>query len=178
MAARCGGRSGFAAVADKLTRAEDAYRAYHAQIYAFLLRKTGDPVEAEELTQQVFADVVAALSRKETAPRSFRGWLYAVADRRFADELRRRSHAAEISALRLPRQTPKEYEPSIAREVKDAIGALSNEQRQLVVMKVLEGRPFAEMAERLGISEGACKMRFSRAIKHVRQRLEDKEIEP
>lgn len=39
-------------------------------------------------------------------------------------------------------------------------------------MKVLEGRPFAEIGSRLGITEGAAKMRYMRALRSVREELE------
>lgn len=45
-------------------------------------------------------------------------------------------------------------------------------------MKVFEGRPFAEIASRVGASEGACKMRFSRGIRTLRALLEEEGIEP
>ncbi|MBA3736534.1 MAG: sigma-70 family RNA polymerase sigma factor [Actinobacteria bacterium] len=58
--------------------AEEAFRRHSAQIYRYLLRRTGNESEAEELTQRVFADAAAALSSSDP-PDSLLAWLYAVA---------------------------------------------------------------------------------------------------
>lgn len=158
--------------------AEDAYRTHGAQIYRFLLRKIGDVGEAEELTQRVFADAAIALSRAETTPKSLIAWLYAVADRRFIDELRRRARNERLVAHIPARAAGSDYGPAVARAIQRAVASLPHEQRELVVMKVLEGRRFAEIAEHFGVGEAACKMRFARAIKRVRQSLEDEGIGP
>lgn len=168
-------------MADEPTSAEEAFRAHRGQIYSFLLRKTGDPSEAEELTQSVFADATVALARTETAPKSLLGWLYAVADRRFIDELRRRARDdrfVAMSASAVDAVTTDEYGSTVASAIKRAVEQLQTEQRRLVVMKVLEGRSFRELAKCFGISEAACKMRFSRAIKLVRKSLEDEGYNP
>lgn len=166
-------------VADEPTPAEKAFRAHRRQIYSFLLRKTGDPSSAEELTQRVFVDATFALARPETAPRSLLGWLYAVADRRLIDELRRRTREARFVEMSVADSTTaNEYPSTVASAIKHAVEQLPAEQRRVVVMKVLEGRPFAEIALSFGISEPACKMRFSRAIRRVRQSLEDEGYGP
>jgi RNA polymerase sigma-70 factor, ECF subfamily len=166
-------------VADEPTPAEQAFRAHRRQIYSFLLRKTGDPSEAEELTQSVFAAATVALAMTDTTPRSLLGWLYAVADRRFIDEIRRRARDERFVAMNPPMDAPvSEYGAAVASAIKRAVERLPDEQRRLVVMKVLEGRSFRELAERFGITEAACKMRFSRAIKLVQKSLEDEGYKP
>ncbi len=168
-------------VADEPTPAERAYRAHYAQIYRFLLRKTGDADKAEELAQQVFTDAAAALSHSETSPTSLVAWLYTVAERRFVDEIRRRTRsrrAEEMSAKQEAQYPGDGYGAPIASGVRAAIELLPADQREIVILKVLEGRSFAEIAARHGITEGACKMRFSRAIRRVQQSLESAGIEP
>lgn len=168
-------------MANKPTPAEQAYRAHYAQIFRFLLRKTGDTDKAEELAQQVFTDAAAALSRSETAPTSLVAWLYTVAERRFVDEIRRRTRsrrAEELSAQQEAQYPGDAYGAAIAAGVRAAIQLLPADQREIVILKVLEGRSFAEIAARYGITESACKMRFSRAIRRVQQSLQSAGIEP
>jgi DNA-directed RNA polymerase specialized sigma24 family protein len=54
-----------------------------------------------------------------------------------------------------------------------AIAALPETQRTVVVMKLLRGLSFAEIAGHVGTSEGACKMRFARGLEALRERLGD-----
>lgn len=160
--------------------AEQAFRQYYGQIYRFLRRRTGSHHEAEELAQRVFTDAAAALSTKDP-PESLLAWLYAVSERRFVDELRRRKQVAAHLAGQSPgshfRVDPF-YGQNIADALKRAIGVLPKDQRAVVVMKIFEERQFAEIADRLGTTEAACKMRFSRAIKLVVEQLRQEGVEP
>ena len=147
---------------------EDAYVRHRADVYTFLLRRTGSHSDADELTQQVFADATAALSRGEP-PRSMRAWLFAVAERRLIDELRRRKRAAETAAALVPPTDHGEVETLGA--VEDALRALPARQRRIVVMRIVEDRTFGEIAREVGCNEAACKMRLSRALRRLRDDL-------
>jgi RNA polymerase sigma factor (sigma-70 family) len=160
--------------------AEQAFRQHYAQIYRFLRRKTGSHDEAEELAQRVFTDAAAALSKKDP-PESLLAWLYAVAERRFVDELRRRKKVGAHLAGQSPEahiRVDPFYGPNVARALRRTIGDLPEDQRVVVVMKVFEERQFGEIAARLGTTEAACKMRFSRAIRRVIEQLREEGLEP
>lgn len=159
--------------------AEDAYRNYRDHVYRFLLRRTRDPDEAEELTQRVFADAASAL-KHEAPPRSLLSWLYAVAERRLIDEIRRRVTARRgLVLLRPPEEAPDlVYSAEILAGVRRALENLPPAQRRIVVMKILEGKSFAEIADELGLTEAACKMRLSRAIAQVKDDLRNQGLAP
>jgi RNA polymerase sigma factor (sigma-70 family) len=150
------------------TAVEQAYVRYSGAVYRFLLRRTGSHHDAEELTQQVFADAASAMSRGG-APRSMQGWLYAVAERRLIDELRRRKRAAEVAAaLASERDHAVDSTPDALEE---AVCRLPLLERRIVVLRVVEGRAYREIARELGYNEGACKMRLSRALQRLRDDL-------
>jgi DNA-directed RNA polymerase specialized sigma24 family protein len=65
-----------------------------------------------------------------------------------------------------------EYDPELARAVVDALWRLSSGQRQVVVMKLLRGSSFSDIASAVGVSEAAAKMRFQRALAALRRDLE------
>lgn len=160
--------------------AERAFRQHRTQVYRFLLRKTGNHHEAEELTQRVFADAASALGSTRPEPRSLLAWLYTIAERRFVDEVRRRVVARQGFEL-LPRneEAPDHtHSQEITHALKRAIENLPEDQRAVVIMKVLEDRRFAEIAAALGTSEAACKMRLSRAVAKLKRELRDQGLEP
>jgi RNA polymerase sigma-70 factor, ECF subfamily len=169
-------------VADKSDRNElvaDAYRRHRDQVYRYLLRRTGNRDDAEELTQRVFVDAAAALAGNR--PDSVLAWLYAVAERRFIDEARRRKRQPQNVGAAVERDASAAapvYQRETARALRKEIQALPAEQRQIVVMKLLQGRSFAEIARSVGASEDACKMRFSRALRQLRDRLREQGISP
>lgn len=141
--------------------AEDAYRRYRTRIYSYLFARTGSHHDAEDLTQRVFLDALNALSNTETAPDSVLHWLYAVAQRRLADEYRRRSRAGKAIQ---PAERAPTYNTETARAITAALQKLTAEQRSVVVLRLLRGLTFPEIADSLGTTEDACKMRFSRAL--------------
>jgi RNA polymerase sigma-70 factor, ECF subfamily len=157
----------------KPDRAETAYRSHRDQIYWFFLRRTGDHHEAEELTQRVFADATAAFKRSDFEPASMLSWLLVVAERRLLDDVRRRITARRgLRLLSHAEEAPDTvHSRQIAIALRESIRRLPEGQRHVVVMKVMEGRPFAEIAAKLGTSEAACKMRMSRAISQIKEDL-------
>jgi RNA polymerase sigma-70 factor (ECF subfamily) len=160
--------------------AADAYRDYHGHVYRFLLRRTRDHHEAEELTQRVFVDAAIALQSAEARPRSVLAWLFAIAERRFVDEVRRGVvKRRSLNLLGRPEEAEDlAYSREVARALRTLIADLPDDQREVVVMKVLEGRPFAEIAARLGTTEAACKMRLSRAIAVLKRQLDERGLGP
>lgn len=163
----------------KRSLAEEAFRLHHDQVHRYLLRRTGSYHDAEELTQQVFVDAAAALSTSYP-PDSLLAWLFAVAERRFVDHVRRRERRGEVRLhedFGSPQGTL-QYGPAEARAIARAIARLPREQRRVVVMKLIEGRSFAEIGLHLGLTEAACKMRFSRAMVALRSQLEDEGLRP
>ena len=154
-----------------MNAAESAFRRHYDQVYRYLRWRTHDHYRAEELTQQVFADAAASLG--ETGGPQL-AWLYTVAKRRFADEARKRG--AQVA----PAQTPeaKEYGTGTTAALRTAIERLPDGQRDVVVLKLLRGARFAEIGERLGLTEAAAKMRFVRALEALRTELEGEGVTP
>lgn len=151
----------------------DAYSEHQRQIYRFLLRRTGDHHEAEELTARVFADAADRLRGASSQPNSMLAWLYTIAERRFIDEVRRRETARRgLLMLEPPPQADPHYGREVASALKAAIARLPKEQQDIVVRKVIQGQPFAEIATELGISIDASKMRLSRAVARLRADLD------
>ena len=151
---------------------ERVFRAYWGDLLAFLGRRTGDPDRAEELAQEVFAEAAARLDDDGRPPLA---WLYTVAKRRFADDARRRARAGRRLPLPLGQV---EYDGHLRAALLEAFARLPDNQRQVVLLKLVRGMSFADVAGRLGISEPAARMRFSRALEQVRALLLEEGVEP
>jgi RNA polymerase sigma factor (sigma-70 family) len=152
-----------------------SYRRHFHDVYRFV-RRRASAAEAEDLTQEVFAAAAVALgdARVEAPPPL--AWLYTVARRRLVDLARRRvSPESPSGTERLVHE--RTYGPQVGRELVAAFGQLTDAQRRVIVLKLFDGRSFAEIAALLGSSESACKMRFSRGLARLREELERKGIE-
>lgn len=153
--------------------AEQAFRRHYRQIYGFVRRRSPSEVDAEDITAEVFADAAVALERFEAGSSPVLAWLYTVAKRRLADEARRRLRGDVSLAPVAPT-----YPPDVARALSRALTALPAAQRDVVVLKLIRGLSFREIARMLGATEAACKMRLSRGLDRMRQSLEEEGVGP
>jgi RNA polymerase sigma-70 factor (ECF subfamily) len=162
--------------------ADDAFRRHYAQIFRYVRRRTPDDHEAEEVTQLVFADAARGLERFKPGAAPVLAWLYTVAQRRLADRARSLARAcASLAALdrgRLHVVAERDYGPNLAEALRLGLARLPEAQREVVVLKLINGLSFAEIAARLGTTEAACKMRFARGLETVRDELAGQGIEP
>ncbi len=157
---------------------EQAFRRHYRQVFRYVRRRTGDDGRAEDLTQEVFAAATAALPVTGDDDSSVLPWLYTVARRRFADEARRRNARPSVVPLTLAAGESRDFGPAVAESLRVALTRLPDGQREVVVLKLLRGLPFTEVAARLELTEAASKMRFTRALSALRAELEKEGIEP
>jgi RNA polymerase sigma-70 factor, ECF subfamily len=148
-----------------------AFIRYRPVVFRYLLRKTGNSANAEDLTQDVFADALAALPRRTHHGKPLLAWLYAVARRRAADAARQERRRAQLAVRLATVAPPADQRTATARLLVDGIGSLPVLQRRVVVMRLFEGRSFAEIGELLEADEVACRMRFSRGLRALRAAL-------
>jgi RNA polymerase sigma-70 factor (ECF subfamily) len=156
--------------------AEGAFRRHYGHVYGYFLRRLHDPQRAEELTQDVFAAAASSLPEERPGDPPVLVWLYAVARRRFADEARRRGRERRLAGL-LPPRSSSDYEP-VAGALREALAALPGGQSQVVLLKLVRGLTFVEIATEVGLTEAAAKMRFVRALEQLRADLSERGIEP
>jgi DNA-directed RNA polymerase specialized sigma24 family protein len=71
-----------------------------------------------------------------------------------------------------------QYDEPVGAALRGALGRLPAAQREVVVLKLLRGVAFAEIARIAGTSEEAARMRFSRALRSIRDDLEREGLEP
>jgi len=159
-----------------------AFRRHYAQVFRYLRRRTGSVEEAEDLAQAVFADAAERLADFKPGSSPVLAWLYTVARRRLADQGRQAARspgrAEALAVVRVEGSEEQVYGRAVAEALREAITALPAGQRQVVVLKLLQGRTFADIADRTGASEAACKMRFARGLEAVRGHLRDRGVEP
>ena len=163
-------------------RAEAAHRRYYASVYRYVRRRTRSREDAEDLTQTVFAEAVCGLEVAAAESDSTLAWLYTVAKRRLIDEHRREqvtsAQVISLDAARLEQRSRSDYGTEVAEALARGIAGLPIEQQRVVVLKLIEGRRFAEIAPDVGVSEEACRVRLSRALRALRTHLENEGITP
>ncbi len=128
--------------------------------------------DAEDLTQEVFFKVYRSLPKFEGRS-SFKTWIYRIAINTSKNELRRRSRRPQVSEsdtdtlaevlsddVELEEQWQERREQELLEK---ALARLRPAESEIIRLKDLEQRPYADIAELLGISLSAAKMRAQRA---------------
>ncbi len=146
------------------TQAFDALLGRHGDaVFHYLLRLTADRDLAEDLAQECWLRVWRARhSYRPTA--AFRTWLFTVARRLVLDHAK----APRLPTLPLGDALPGAFGPcdaviagALERAIEDALAGLPPEQREAVVLRDLEGMPYAEIARVVGCPLGTVKSRIN-----------------
>ena len=144
-------------------------------VYSAAFRRTdGDAALAEDIAQQVFTTLArnaAALRGHTLLP----GWLY-VATRHAAAsalrvERRRKAREQEAQAMNHLTSSPEMDWRQLRPELDAVIDQLDERDRDAVLLRFFEGRPFAEIGAALRISEDGARMRVDRALEKLRALL-------
>src|SRR5207237_924139 len=127
----------------------------------FLARMTGDAHRAEELFQEVFLSVWLK-RRQYQYPRPFRPWIYAIALNRCRADFRVRKPApVQLMEDSSPDPEASPTDRAIASEtaaqVSAAVTKLPPQQRAVVVLRVWQGLPYANIARIVGCTEGTVR---------------------
>ena len=157
------------------------------RVFALAYRFTGRVDEAEDLTQEVFVKVYQTLDRYHEGDGSFGAWLMAVARNHAIDHYRRRRHDAlrkteepqVLEGIASAEEGPLrdlEREERV-RLVHRGLRALPEDLRVPLVLCDLQGLPYGEIAESLGIPLGTVKSRINRARLELARRLVNRRAE-
>jgi len=144
------------------------------KIYNLCYRFTGRYEDAQDLTQEIFIKIFQTLKSYDPVQGSFRTWMNRVARNHLVDHYRRTRRDRVTSSLddELPRleQTPGQGEDPAKRvesrerkeRLQSALGRLSPDLREAVILRDLQDLDYAEIAEVLSVPEGTVKSRINR----------------
>ena len=161
------------------TNSEDAFaelvqRHVHLVHSAALRQVNGDAHLAQDVAQTVFTDLARkanSLARREVLP----GWLYTSAHFAAAKIIRteNRRRDREEKFMREPiHETAPEADWEKLRPVLDAaMHELKAADREAILLRYFENRPFAEVGAKVGLNENAARMRVERALEKLRDTL-------
>jgi RNA polymerase sigma-70 factor (ECF subfamily) len=143
-------------------------------IYNLCYRFTGRYEDAQDLTQEIFIKIFQTLRTYDSAQGTFKTWLNRVARNHLVDHYRRTRRDRLTSSLddHMPtlERTPGPGEDGVARvesrekrdRLQHALGRLSPDLREAVVLRDLQDLDYAEIAEVLSVPEGTVKSRINR----------------
>ncbi|MGZ5545318.1 MAG: RNA polymerase sigma factor [Limisphaerales bacterium] len=142
------------------------------KVYSVALRHTGNPHQAEEITQAVFV-ILARKSSSLGKSVILEGWLYQTARLTalafIRSEIRRARREQEAYMQTVLNESEPDVWKQIAPLLDPAIASLSETDRQAIVLRFIYGKSMNEIGAVLGGTEGATRTRLHRALEKLRQ---------
>jgi RNA polymerase sigma factor (sigma-70 family) len=167
---------------------EELVRGHERLVFGLALRVVGDRADAEEVAQDTFERAYHALAGYEVervAAMRLRPWLAQIALNLARNRLRRRPPPARSledgDGQPLAVAAPADTEPAQVAErdherelLVGLLAALPRPYREAVVLRHVEGLPYAEVAEVLGRPVGTVKTHVHRGVRQLRVELENR----
>ena len=161
---------------------ETLFRMHQRAVQSWVLRIVRDPSAAEDVTIDAFWRIHQAHARFDSE-RGFEPWARRVATHAALDWLRRQKPESSMTPeLWDSVPAPPGADPAINAEIRNrtaqAFARLPAKLRIAALLAVVEERPHKEVADALGISIGAVKLRVFRALRLLRRDLIQQGITP
>jgi len=154
------------------------YKRHHAKIYRYMLIQTNNSAVAEDLAAEVFLRAVRSIRGFQFRGFSLAPWLYRIGHHVAIDHFRRAPRPT-VEITEMPSQrNDGDPEEALARsqdvaELRQALRQLHDEQRQVLLLRFVQGLSTHEVAESIGKSDQAVKALQYRALNGLRRLLRD-----
>ena len=158
------------------------YGRHAGPMLAYMARRVRDPEVAADLTAEVFAAALEDAPRFDPERGRAAAWLYGIAHHKLADAHRngvvedRARRRLGLSALQMAEEDlerVRELASLDAEAVRAALGQLPAAEREAVHARIVEERPYAEIAGEISTSPLVVRKRVSRGLTRLRNLLGD-----
>ena len=152
----------------------EAYAAHSGELYGFAVRSLGDAGLAEEAVQETFLRAWKAGERYDPEIGSLRTWLFAILRNVVIDLGRARASRPRVGPETGIEPSVEPLEQAlVAWQVEEAMRRIGEDHRRVLLETHFKARPYAEVAEEMGIPEGTIKSRVYYGLKALRVALEE-----
>ena len=169
---------------------EELVRRHTRRVFNLCYRFTGNPTEAEDLSQEVFLRLYRTLASYKPAFGAFPTWLTSVTRNLLVDHYRRTRHDRQTDSIddampqveqkhstaRAPDKLAQAAELSV--QLQRALARLSPELRESVILRDLQGLEYNEIQEVLQVPEGTVKSRINRGRIELARILVEMGVKP
>lgn len=150
------------------------YDTHYTRVYRYILVRVGNPAEAEDLAGEVFLRALESISSYKQRGLPFAAWLFRIAHNIVIDHVRRRAKRPTTELdddLPLLGNAPDDLVAMgmTMEDVRKAMVALTDNQRQVLALRFGGGLSLAETAEAMGRNENAIKALQHSAVGALRR---------
>lgn len=167
---------------------------YRQSLLHLSFRMTGNKEEAMDITQEALLKSFRYLQRFEPE-KNFRNWLFQIAanecrdflkkvrtEKKYRQQIGRSSKSSELDPENIKAQSEAGFEPASALsadlklDVNKCLQYLSPKEREVFILRDLDGFNIKETASTLGLSAISVRVNLSSARKKIRQTIEGKKV--
>ena len=155
----------------------ELYLLYFPRVYRYILARTGNSYDAEDLAEEVFMKVLEAIDRFQWREAPFSAWLFRIAHNAIISQRRkdtaRGKSAPLLEGVPIDSAGPEELveHQLVLAEVMAAAQKLPEAQRQVIAFRFSAGLSVAETARAMGKGEGNVKVIQHKAIAKLREMM-------
>lgn len=143
---------------------------WEKRVFNYLLRLVRDREDALDVSQEVFLKAYQNLGKLDDIGR-FGPWLFRIAHNEAFSLLRKRKPESDLAGAEAEPRPHRAFPIELALAVESALGRLSEEQREAVILKIYQGFKFEEMAEVLSCPVSTVKSRLYTALDLLKDTL-------
>ena len=152
----------------------EIYKTYLDWIYRYVYYRVNDKMTAEDITEEVFLKAWKAIKTCIGREKTFSSWLYRIAHNHLINTLRNNNRVTSLMSQPAVEfiDTKQEIDTTIDhKELLKVISGLPENQRQVIILKLIEGFDNQEISRIIGKKEGAIRISQMRALATIREKL-------
>ena len=151
-----------------MNTAEQIYLQYHDKVRAYVRGTIQDPHDVEDLVSAVFMKIVQKLDSYDSEKASVSTWVYTITRNTVTDYFRTRRTLMTLEDY-MADEAPAELTDDALDSLADALLALKEKERSLIVLHYYTGHTLKEVAEMMGMSYINAKVVHKKALDSLRE---------
>ena len=152
----------------------ELYSLYLDRIYRYIFYQVNDRMTAEDITEEVFLKAWKAIGTCKGKERTFLSWLYRIAHNHLINTLRsmtrfvsiEKENVVELADPKQGMEANLEYQ-----DLLETIACLPQNQKQVIILKFIEGLDNREIGKIMKKNEGAIRVLQMRALSRIKERF-------
>ena len=153
---------------------ERIYTEYGGKIMGYIRARIRSTADAEDLRSEVFEKIMRKIDEFDPKKASLNTWIFTITRNTVIDHFRRSRPTEELDE-NLSDSTELDEDllnTESLTELASALRALPQQMMDIIVLRYYDGKPLTEIAEIMGLSYGAVKLRHQNALLMLRKSLD------
>lgn len=158
----------------------ELYDRYYARVYRYTYHRLGNAADAEDVTGLVFMKALEGLASYQSGRSGFAPWLFRITRNAVIDHYRRRKKQSSFDQVEHESSGTDPVSHILGNEqrheLRQLVTHLSQEQREVLLMRYAAELSFGEIAATLKKNEAAVRMLLHRGLRKMKAVMDDEQL--